>query len=189
MSKHNSEHIWIEAGYDQFAAEGLEGLQVERLARITRLNKSGFYHYYGDRDTYLEKLMDHHLKIAAQYTHELKQVQNFDPEYINLIIKYKTPMRFSTHLILNRHVKQFQRTQELVNQMVDPVLSKLFSDFIGFSDHLEFSAKYFNQVRYMFHARITPEDMTYPRLRDFLYEAREVIQRAVELAASSQHAS
>lgn len=40
--KNNSEHTWIEAGYEQFAAEGLEGIQVERLARITGLNKSGY---------------------------------------------------------------------------------------------------------------------------------------------------
>jgi AcrR family transcriptional regulator len=182
MSKHNAEHTWIEAGYNQFAAEGLEGIQVERLARITGLNKSGYYHYFGDRDTYVEKLMDHHLQIAAQYTNELKHVQNFDPEYIELIIKYKTPIMFSTHLIINHHDKLLQRTQELVNEMVDPVLSKLFADFIGFSDHLEFVSKYYNQVRYMFHAQISPENMNYPFLRDFLYEAREVIQRAVELA-------
>jgi hypothetical protein len=38
----------------------------------------------------------------------------------------------------------------------------------------------------MFHAQITPERMNYPFLRDFLYEAREVIQRAVELAANDK---
>ncbi len=182
MSKKNSEHIWIEAGYNQFATEGLEGIQVERLARITGLNKAGYYHYFGDRDTFLEKLMEHHLDISTTYTDELKQVQQFDPEYIELIIKYKTPMMFANQLIMNRHDKLLVRTQELVKEMVDPVLSKLFADFIGFSDHLEFSAKYYNQVRYMFHAQISPEKMNYPFLRDFMYEAREVIQRAVELA-------
>jgi hypothetical protein len=44
MSKKNSIRTWLEAGYDQFADEGLEGLQIERLSRITNLNKSGYYH-------------------------------------------------------------------------------------------------------------------------------------------------
>jgi hypothetical protein len=38
----------------------------------------------------------------------------------------------------------------------------------------------------MFHALITPENMNYPDLRDFMYEAKEVIQRAVELASKAE---
>jgi len=186
MSKNNSEHIWIEAGYNQFAAEGLEGIQVERLARITALNKAGYYHYFGDRDTFLEKLMEHHLHLAITYTNELKQVEQFDPQYIELLIKHKTQLMFANQLVRNRHNQLLVSTHQSINEMVDPVLSKLFADFIGFKDHLELSTKYFNQVRYMFHAQITPERMNYPYLRDFMYEAREVIQRAVELAAKNQ---
>lgn len=185
MSKNNSEHIWIEAGYNQFAAEGLEGIQVERLARITALNKAGYYHYFGDLDTFLEKLMDHHLHLAITYTKELKQVQQFDPEYIELLIKYTTPLMFTSQLVRNRHHQLLVRTHQQINEMVDPVLSKLFADFIGHKDHLEFSTKYYNQVRYMFHAQITPERMNYPFLRDFMYEARDVIQSAIELAAKN----
>lgn len=183
MSKHNSMHTWIEAGYDQFVAEGLEGIQVERLARITGLNKSGYYHYFGDRDTFLEKLMEHHRQLAISYMNELKQIRQFDPEYMELLIKYAKPLMFTNQLVRNREVKLLADTHRLINDMLDPVLSKLFADFIGFQDHLEFSTKYYNQVRYMFHAQITPERMNFPFLRDFMYEAKEVIQRAVELAA------
>lgn len=183
MSKNNSEHTWIEAGYNQFAAEGLEGIQVERLARITGLNKAGYYHYFGDRETFLEKLMAHHLQLAIVYTNELKQVQHFDPEYINLLIKYARPLMFTSQLVRNREVRLMAETHARINEMVDPVLSKLFADFIGHKDHLEFSTKYYNQVRYMLHAQITPERMTYPFLRDFMYEARDVIQLAVELGS------
>ncbi len=185
MSKNNSEHTWIEAGYEQFAAEGLEGIQVERLARITALNKSGYYHYFGERDTFLEKLMEHHLHLGITYTNELKQIKQFDPEYLELLIKYKTPLMFTSQLVRNRHDQLLVSTHQKINEMVDPVLSKLFADFIGHKDHLEFSTKYYNQVRYMFHAQITPERMNYTFLRDFMYEAREVIQRAIELAAKN----
>lgn len=182
MSKNNSEHTWIEAGYNQFAAEGLEGLQVERLARITGLNKSGYYHYFGDRDSFLEKLMDHHLQIAITYMNELKQIQQFDPEYMELLIKYCTPLMVTSQLVRNRQDQFMVSTHQKINEMLDPVLSKLFADFIGHKDHLEFAEKYYNQVRYMFHAQITPENLNYPFLRDFMYEARDIIQKAVELA-------
>jgi AcrR family transcriptional regulator len=185
MSKHNSENTWIEAGYNQFAAEGLEGIQVERLARITGLNKSGYYHYFGDRDSYVEKLMEHHVHLATAYTNELQQIQQFDPEYIELLIKYATPLMFSSQLVRNRQNKLIVETHARINEMIDPVLSKLFADFIGYKEHLEFSTKYYNQVRYMFHAQVTPDRINYPYLRDFLYEARELIQRAIELAAKN----
>jgi len=186
MSKNNSEHSWIEAGYELFTEEGLEGLQVERLARITGLNKSGYYHYFGDRETYLEKLMDHHFKHATAYANDLKQVKHFDPEYIELLIKYTPALMFTNQLIKNRKHKLLFGTQQSINEMIDPVLIKIFADFIGHNDHLEFAEKYYNQVKYMFHAQITPENMNYPFLRDFLYEAREVIQNAVELATKTK---
>jgi hypothetical protein len=169
MSKNNSEHIWIEAGYEQFAAEGLEGIQVERLARIT------------GRETYLEKLMAHHVHLAKLYTNELKQVKQFDPGYIGLLIKYAKQLMFTNQMIKNRHHQLLSKTQQSIDEMVDPVLSKLFADFIGFQDHLEFSTRYYNQVRYMFHAQITLENMNYPYLRNFMHETRTLIRLAAEL--------
>ena len=186
MSRINAEHIWIEAGYEIFSAEGLEGIHVERLARITRLNKSGYYHYFGDMETYLEKLMDHHLRFVASYTNELKQILHFDPEYIELLIRYSKQLMFSNQLVKNRQNKLCFKTQQSINEKIDPIASKIFADFIGFQNHREFSAKYFNQVRYMFHAQLTPEMMNYPALRDFMYEARDLIRIAAELKTQTK---
>jgi len=186
MRKINSEHTWVEAGYSQFAAEGLEGIQVERLARITGLNKSGYYHYFGDGETFVEKLMEYHLELVTIYTEELKQIQNFDPEYMELLIKYANSLMFTTQLVRNRHDKLMENTYRKIAKMVDPVLSKLFADFIGFKDYLEFSEKYFNQVRFMFHSQITFDRMNYPFLRDFMYEARDLARRAVELGSKQK---
>ena len=186
MSRINAEHIWIEAGYEIFTVEGLEGIHVERLARITRLNKSGYYHYFGDMETYLEKLMDHHLSYITSYTNELKQILHFDPEYIDLLIKYSSQLLFTNQLIKNRQNKLCFKTQQLISEKIDPISSKIFAYFIGFQNHSEFSAKYFKQVRYMFHAQLTPEMMNYPTLRDFMYEARDLIRIAAELKTQTK---
>jgi AcrR family transcriptional regulator len=183
MSKNNRENSWIDAGYNQFAAEGLEGLQVERLARITGLNKSGYYHYFGDRETFLGKLMERHVHIAVSYTNELKQIKQFDPEFIELLIKYTTPLMFTNQLIRNHQHEIMVLTYTHIFEMIDPVLSDLFADFIGLQDYPEISFKYYNQVRYMFHSVITHDRYNYSFLRDFMYEAREVIQRAAKLVA------
>jgi AcrR family transcriptional regulator len=52
MEKAKNSSAWTEVGYALFAEEGLDGIQVERLARILKLNKSGFYHYFRDLDGY-----------------------------------------------------------------------------------------------------------------------------------------
>lgn len=183
MSKINSEHTWIDAGYSQFAAEGLEGLQVERLARITGLNKSGYYHYFGDRDTFLEKLLEHHQTMATIFAEDLKKIQQFDPEFMEVLIKHTPKLMFHNQLVRNRHDKFLDKKYHQVNNIVDPIVSKLFGGFIGLNGNVEFSSKYYYQVRDTFYSQITLERLNYTFLRGFIYEAKEVIQRAIELGS------
>jgi AcrR family transcriptional regulator len=186
MVKKNSMQSWLEAGYIQFAAEGLEGIQVERLARITGLNKSGYYHYFGDRETYLEKLMENHLLISGHMANDLKLVQHFDPQFIEVLLKYATPVMAHNQLVRNRDNKLLVSTYNKVNGIVDPIVSQLFADFIGFKDHLDFSTRYYYQIRDTFYTQITFERMNYPFLRDFLHQAKDIIQHAIELAAKTR---
>jgi AcrR family transcriptional regulator len=187
MPKNNSELTWIEAGYNQFAAEGLEGIKVERLARNTGLNKSGYYHYFGDRESFLEKLMAHHRQIAVQMAGDLGKVQQFDPQFIDVLIQYGTPVLAHHQLVRNRHNEVLLSTYNKVNDIIDPIVSQSFSDFIGFKDNLEFSKRYYNQVRDTFYTQITPDRMNYPFLRDFMYEARNIIQHAITLTSSESN--
>jgi AcrR family transcriptional regulator len=185
MSKNNSEKIWTEAGYNQFAAEGLEGIRVERLANITSLNKSGYYHYFGDRTSYLEALMQKHLNHAIDLAQDLRQIQQFDPEFMKVLIKYTTPVLVHNQLVRNRHDMLLVQTYDQVNNIVDPIVTILFADFIGFKNHLEFALKYYSQVRDMFYSQITAARMNYPFLREFMFNAKEVIQHAVVIASKT----
>jgi AcrR family transcriptional regulator len=60
MEKVKNSLLWTEEGYNIFAKEGLDAIQVERLARILHLNKSGFYHYFGDLEGYCVELIKMH---------------------------------------------------------------------------------------------------------------------------------
>ncbi|MCH6235006.1 TetR/AcrR family transcriptional regulator [Cognataquiflexum rubidum] len=183
MSKINSEHTWIDAGYSQFGAEGLEGLQVERLSRITGLNKSGYYHYFGDKETFLEKLMENHQTLASIFAEDLRQIKEFDPEFMEVLIKHTPKLMFHNQLVRNREEKILEKCYNLVNDIIDPIASKLFGNFIGLKDNNAFSFRYFQQVRDTFYSQITLKRMNYLFLRDFMYEARDVIQRALELGS------
>jgi AcrR family transcriptional regulator len=186
MSKINSTHTWIEAGYAQFAAEGLEGLQVERLARITGLNKSGFYHYFGDKETFLENLLEFHLLEVSSMPEDFLKIKKFDPEFMEVLIKHTPKLMFHNQLVRNRHEKLLESSYQEVNKMIDPFVSEVFGEFIGLKDNLEFSSRYYHQVRDTFYSQITLKRMNYTFLRNFMYEARDMIQSAMELGSEKK---
>ncbi|MDI1324001.1 MAG: hypothetical protein PSV36_14715 [Algoriphagus sp.] len=123
MSKNNSIKIWIETGYAQFVAEGLEGMQVERLANLTSLNKSGHYHYFGDRGIFLQHLMKHHLTQAELISNDLRLIEDFYPEFIEVLLKFSLPILAYMQLVINRHDRLLNEVYLKVNGFVDlPVL-------------------------------------------------------------------
>ncbi len=185
MIKSDSKQAWIETGYSLFSLNGPDGIQVEHLARTLALNKSGFYHYFGDRKSYLEALMNKHVNLTDSLVQDFNQVQHFDPQFMEVLIKYTTPVMVHHQLVRNRHDDLLIQTYHQVNAIVDPVVARLFAEFIGFQDHLEFTTKYYSQVRDMFYTQISFERMNYPFLRDFLHQAKDVIQQAVAIASKA----
>lgn len=181
MKKNNSLDTWIDTGYLLFAEEGPEGIQIERLARMTKLNKSGFYHYFGDRDTYLERLMEKHFNYGLIFRDEMKKVVHFDPEFINVLIAFTDTLLFHYQLIRNKHHPLLLNTYLKINEMVDPVNIRLFAAFIGINNQMEFTGKYYSQVRDMFYIQLTRERLNYPHLKIFMYEARDIILNAMWL--------
>jgi len=176
MSKNNSSHIWIETGYELFAAEGLEGIQVERLARVTQLNKSGYYHYFGDRDCYLEHLMKHHLIQAQAIADDFHLIKNFDPDFIEILLKHSLQVIAHMQLVRNRHEQLLNEVFKQVNGFVDQALLPSWAEFIGHQNNHEFALKYFQQVRDMFYSRITFKNMNPDFLKILICEAKSLIQ-------------
>ena len=88
MTKPTTYQVWIENGYKIFAQDGLDGIQVERLSKFVNLNKSGFYHYFGDRETFLEQLMKHHMQIARALAEDFRNMEQIDPDFFHLLLKY-----------------------------------------------------------------------------------------------------
>lgn len=149
----DSKKSWIELGYELFSEEGHEGLQVERLARILNKNKSGYYHYFGDRDVFFNALMAEHLERAHAYAEQIKLIKDFDPEYIQLMVKNKVSVLFQMQLIKNREIKQFFETAQQVNEIIVPVMSPVFGRYLGVSP--EEAGRFWILLRDSFHSRVT----------------------------------
>ena len=172
--------IWTEVGYGLFAEEGLDGIQVERLARILQLNKSGFYHYFGDLDGFCQELLTLHDMKANLYFSEIQNVKSIDPEYLCLLVKYKIPLMFQLQLIRSPNNASFYNAAKKLDGLTDILLRDLWSDYLGLAEHPDLAVSYFNIVRDMFYTRVSFQNFNYPFLRSLITEAKTVMRQIAE---------
>jgi AcrR family transcriptional regulator len=180
MGKSKNLLIWVETGYNLFAEEGLEGLQVERLARITNLNKSGFYHYFHDFDMYCEHLLWLHEHTADRFMEGLQKAKNIEPDFVNLLIEFKAPVMFQMRLIQIKNKPSFHKVASIIHEREDALIVKVWSDYLGVQSQAETAIGYFNIVRDMFYARISFQNYNYDFIRDLLAEARVILNKLAE---------
>lgn len=175
MRRLNSRDQWIETGFDLFAREGHEGIQVERLARILALNKSGFYHYFGTLDNYFSALMHDLHRRADIIVSETKAAQEFDPGFLHVMTKNNITIMATMQLVSNRNVPLFSETYREVTHKIDQALLPLWAEHIGVSSDPHLALRYFEMIRDMFFARITFDTLKYETLHTMATEAKTII--------------
>lgn len=162
---------WIDAGYDLFSIEGQDGIQVERLARVLGLNKSGFYHYFGDRETYFEHLMRHHSHLGTTFIKTAATLDSYDPGFIQLMVDNKSFVMFNRQLLRNRHEAIFLKTHDELQGRLDPVIGPLWAKSLGLDAESTIARRYFEIVRDVLNSRLDNENLTYPFLHGVVAEA------------------
>jgi AcrR family transcriptional regulator len=179
MEKTRNSSLWTEVGYELFASEGLEGIQVERLARILNLNKSGFYHYFGNLEVFISELLSLHEKKAEVFFEDIRNVKNIDPDYLQMVVKHKVPIMCQIQFIRIKNNSAFAKVVETIDKKEDYLLREVWSDYIGFQDKPDLAIRYFNIVRDMLHARMSMQNINHDFLRNVMAEAKELMQQIV----------
>lgn len=176
MERRNNLSAWAEQGYALFAEEGLNGIQVERLARILQRNKSGFYHYFGDLDIFYLELLALHQKKALVYMDDLRCIQRIDPEYFEAVLRHKATVIFQSQLVRTSEPIAM-KVAEIVDKDVASVLSNTWTEYLGFLDSPSLAMLYFAIVRDMCYARMNSRNISSVFLRCLITEAKVVMQR------------
>ncbi|MGE6552725.1 TetR/AcrR family transcriptional regulator [Bacillus mycoides] len=61
---------WIKVGLQQLANEGIHKVRIEALARLLKISKGSFYHYFRDHQELLDSMLDfwevHATKLIVQ---------------------------------------------------------------------------------------------------------------------------
>lgn len=175
MERASTSSAWTEEGYRIFSEQGLEGIQVEPLARILGLNKSGFYHYFGDISAYCAELIALHKEKVAVFLREIGELKTLEPEYLYLLIRHSTTVMFQVHLTRNQSSHSLYSVSKAVDDLVNVAVRSLWCDYIGVSRTSETGIRYYSIIRDMFYTRISFENLNYPFLHNLISEAKSIV--------------
>ncbi|HEX6223516.1 MAG TPA: TetR/AcrR family transcriptional regulator [Chryseolinea sp.] len=180
MEKGKNSSAWTEAGYTIFAEEGMAGIQVERLARMLNLNKSGFYHYFGDVDGFCDELISLHKEKAKLFLADVATVKSIDPDYLMVCVKHKKEVMVHLQLLRHQGNPLFSATAEKIDQEENFLLCDHWTHYLGIHDNPSLAMRYFKLVRDMLYARISVKHLEYPFLHKSMMEAKAVMQQMME---------
>ncbi len=176
LAKANTKALWLKTGYDLFGREGKHEVRIEKLARILGLNKSGFYHYFGDLESFFFHLIELHYIKADLLIKDVRLCKSIDPDFLNVLIKHQITVLNHMQLVVNRDNALFYEAYQKINEKVDNTVLPLWASFVGIPNKTNVALKYFEIVRDMFYSRISLENMNYPFLRQLAGDAKYIAE-------------
>ena len=168
LKHRNARQEWIDSGYELFAQEGPEGIQVERLARILKLNKSGFYHYFCDPEIFLITLFNHHRDQARQMAVHIRQCKLLDPDYFMVVVKFKLFALVQGKLISRKNNLLYNELLKEVREIIDAPLLPLWRRTFFLPDNQAVVLSHFSLFDNAFHAQVNVNNVTY----EFLHQMK-----------------
>ena len=178
MDKARNASVWTEQGYSLFAEEGLDGIQIERLARILQLNKSGFYHYFGDLEGYCEEIVKLHHRKVDYFLQDVGKVNRVDPDYLLVLVKHAPTVMAQVQCTRHKHSQSFYQASEVVDRKLNSAIQQLWSDYLGVTNP-DLVVRYFSIIRDMFYTRISFKNLNYPFLYNMATEARQLVAQLI----------
>jgi AcrR family transcriptional regulator len=172
---------WIEAGYDLFASNGPNDFKVEKLAVQLGLNKSGFYHYFVDRETFFDELMKYHVQNGVKFAKEVSMLKDFMPGYFLTLIKYQTGLQVQIQLRKNINVPMFKEYYLQVKKRNNIYQLPLWAKYINVSD-MQLASELFEIAMDLLAVRLESDKITF----DFLEGIIGGIKKTVEKLTSKK---
>lgn len=166
---------WLDIGYSIFANEGPEGIQVERLARILGVNKSSFYHFFVDKEIFVNEIIKLHVEKAKRFAEKVKKLETFDPDFIELLVSESEMIMVHRQLVKNLDNQLFRMTYIGINSFVDLEILRLWAKEVNLPQEAAF--KLFDLVRDTFYSRISPKNYSATTVRQIVGEVKLFLEK------------
>lgn len=168
---------WIKAGYKILGAEGVDGIKIERLAKILKLNKSGFYYYFGTLESYLKSLLQYHTGHAQNIAVEIGICKNIDPDLLHLIVKHKGFFLVEAQLLAKGKQPNAMYDVDEAGQLINKALLQLWKNTGELPGDPAVLLDYLNILRHFIYSRIATETINYEYLHTLAAETRAVLEK------------
>ncbi|NNF34355.1 MAG: TetR/AcrR family transcriptional regulator [Saprospiraceae bacterium] len=175
---------WIEEGYRMVAHKGFDGINIESIGRKINKNKSSFYHYFGDLETFKSELCNHHFIQSHKFSTGIVECELMRPDLINLFIQYKTDFFFHRQLRINRDNPSYKLSIEKAYNIIELALIDKWVDFLDLNDRKLFATSFLNLIIDNFFLRITEESFNYEWLNNYLEEIVTLLNQMINIAES-----
>jgi AcrR family transcriptional regulator len=182
LNNSDSSLKWIEAGYELFAHEGRDGLIIEKLARQLGKNKSGLYHHFGDPEIFFSELIKYHFVVIEQFCKEASQLQKFNPDYFNLLIRFKTSSLVQMQLRRRMDIPLYKETFHKVRKKTEKTILPLWSSYIKITDNPSLSQQLWDILRDLFFMRLNVNNMSLEFVQELVEEYLKIIEMIKRLS-------
>jgi AcrR family transcriptional regulator len=178
---------WIKAGYKLLGTEGMDGIKVERLAKILDLNKSGFYHYFGAMELYIKRMLQYHVGLATTIASEVARCQNIDPDLLLLIVEHKSFFLVEAQLLVKARSSHLDEGVDEAGRIVNDELLLLWRKTCDVPEDSSAALGFLNIIRHFFYARMDPENVNYEFLHGLAVETEGVLHKVIMDKHVSSH--
>ena len=113
---------WINLGYRLFAEQGVSGINVEKMAKILKVNKSSFYWHFKTKKVFIQQL------IMLWRNNETERIINLTNEKETGLQKFKTMITLiykqDPFLDFIFYLKRYARKEKETQTIIDEIDSK-----------------------------------------------------------------
>jgi AcrR family transcriptional regulator len=114
-----SQEDWIKIGFELFAESGEAGLNVDKMSRLLKCNKSSFYWHFKAKEEFIHCMIDHWVKSDTKQIIEL--VNEEEAAGDRLVKLIKIVFRKDNNLDFFFYLKKYAQRREDVSRLLDGI--------------------------------------------------------------------
>lgn len=128
---------WTTAGYNLFGEIGPEALNIEKLSNIVGLNRSSFYHYFGDMEVFELSLMAYHVDRYRHFGEIIKDYEQFEQLFTPEVYDHQDALAFQRQLMINQGISRYKQCSDEARTYTERKTFELWSVFSKIKEESE----------------------------------------------------
>ncbi len=114
-----SKQDWIKLGYKLFSETGVAGLNVDKMSRLLKCNKSSFYWHFKTKKDFVDKLIEFWINIDTTKIISEVNEQEFSKDKLLKLIK--SAFKKDSNLDFIFYLKKYSRENKHVLKIVEQI--------------------------------------------------------------------